>query len=51
MRDQLWLERAKAIIRAPGTFDVIGAENTRKVRGFAALPAAKISSDFGTEGR
>lgn len=45
------MERAKAIIRGPSTFDVMSAENTRKDRGFAALLAAKIGSDFETEGR
>lgn len=36
---------------AQSRFDVMSAEDTRKVKGFAALLAAVYGSDFGTEGR
>lgn len=49
MRDQLEPERAKAIIRAQSTLDVMGAECTRKVKEFAAILAAIYGSDFGSE--
>lgn len=50
MGNQLQLERAKAIIRAQSKFQLMGAEDTRRVKGFAALLAAIYIGDFGTEG-
>lgn len=51
MRDQLQLERAKAIIRAQRKFQLLGAEDARRLKGFAALLSATYTGDFGTEGR
>lgn len=50
MGNQLQLERDKAIIRAQSKFQLMGAEDTRRVQGLAALPAAICIGDFGTEG-
>lgn len=50
MGNQLQLERARALLRAQSKFQLMGAEDTRRVKGFKALLAAICTGDFGTEG-
>lgn len=51
MGDQLQLERDKATVRAQRKFQLMGAEDSRRVKGFAVLLTAIYTDDFGTEGR
>lgn len=51
MGDQLQLERDKATVRAQRKFQLMGAEDSRRVKGFAVLLTAIYTGDFGTEGR
>lgn len=51
MEDELQLERANAIIRAQSKLQLVGAEDTRRIKGFVAVLAAICFGYFGTEER
>lgn len=44
-------DEMRAMIRAQSTFEVMGSEDIRRVKGFEALLAAVYGSDFETEER